>query len=194
MLGPRTYDIGGGIVPLNSGLGSRGSLPSGTYYLAVGAFQTFFGAFNFAVSSDSSSFGATVNTAQLNFRTGTTAVPAVVDLGAISDTQPAYATPDVSITFGGFAAEEVKWFMFTFAGTGAFPAGQFLDIDTTTVGMVPAATHSIDTRIALFDSTGKFVASDDNNGQGSYSRLSFGNNAGSRTVHGYNHVNLTIGK
>ena len=189
--GPRTYSLGGGISALETRtLGGNGVLPGGTYFLAItsgsATFASTFSAFSTGI--------ATTNTAQLNFRFGSGSPVSVIILGAISDTQPAYATPDVSITFGGFVVAEVKWFMFTFAGTGAFPAGQFLDIDTTTVGMVPAAVSSIDTRIALYNSTGKFVISDDNNGQGSYSRLSFGNSTGTRTVHGCTHVNLTIGE
>ncbi len=186
--GPRTYSLGGGISALETRtLGGNGVLPGGTYFLAItsasGTFASTFSAFSIGA--------ATVNTAQLNFRFGSGSPVSVISLGAISDTQPAYATPDVSITFGGFADAEVKWFMFTFT---ASDDSKFLDIDTTTVGMVPAAVSSIDTRIALYDSTGKFVISDDNNGQGSYSRLSFGNSTGTRTVHGCTHVNLTIGE
>ncbi len=68
-----------------------------------------------------------------------------------------YASPDFAVTFGPLAAGEVKWYKFNFAGTGSFPFSTFLDVDTTTVGMIPASTQSMDTLIGLYDSAGNLI-------------------------------------
>jgi len=64
--GPRTYDVGGGIAPLSAiTLGRDGALAPGTYWLAVGRFNTTFGATDWTVTGGS----ADADPFDVNFRT-----------------------------------------------------------------------------------------------------------------------------
>ncbi|MFN7924077.1 MAG: PEP-CTERM sorting domain-containing protein [Bryobacteraceae bacterium] len=68
----RTYNVGGGIPALpTGGNGAHGTLPAGTYWLAIGRFDTTFGATNWDVVNTA---GADTDAFDLNFRT---------DLGAL---------------------------------------------------------------------------------------------------------------
>ena len=89
------------------------------------------------------------------------AQPASTDLGTL----PVGATnvPGIPITAGG-----VVWYRFTV--TNPVQAPFYLDIDTEG----SALTTTNDTEIGLFDSTGALVASDDDDGSGFLSQLSFG--------------------
>lgn len=100
------------------------------------------------------------------------------NLGAIFDTTSNYPTPDAKITLNGFAAGEIKWFKFSFAGTNG--TTNFLDIDTSSVNMGDVSTQTIDTEIGLYDAAGNMIANDDDDGAGFYSALTFGN-AGPRS-------------
>ncbi|MBX3097802.1 MAG: PEP-CTERM sorting domain-containing protein [Fimbriimonadaceae bacterium] len=96
-----------------------------------------------------------------------------VDLGVIGDIDPNYQTEDAAADFVGFAAGEIKWYKFVFGGTNG-TAG-YLDIDTINPLGTSPSSALIDTELGLYDSLGNFVATDDDDGFGLYSMLSFGN-------------------
>jgi len=95
-----------------------------------------------------------------------------VSLGAVMDTDTNYQNADKSAALSGFAAGEVKWFKFTFAGTDG--TSRYLDIDTINpVGTSPASSL-VDTEIGLYDALGNFISTDDDDGFSLYSSLSYG--------------------
>lgn len=97
--------------------------------------------------------------------------PTCTSLGNIGDTSAVYATPDASATRTGGA---VSWYCFTLAGSINNAAGTWLDIDTE--------TSTFDTELGLFDSLGNLIASDDDDGSGTTSQLSFGLTSPTRTI------------
>jgi len=94
------------------------------------------------------------------------------NLGEILDTSPIYAVGDNITTINGMAANEIKWFKFTWGGTSG--ATFFLDIDTTSVRHADVTSTTVDTELGVYDASGNLVASDDDDGAGLYSALSFG--------------------
>ncbi len=92
----------------------------------------------------------------------------VTNLGTITSAATVTNT-ERSIT----TANEVIWYRFTINGPVADP-GNFLDISL-------AGSTTVDLEIAIFDSAGNFIATDDDGGPGLLSQLSFGN-VGPRTA------------
>lgn len=99
--------------------------------------------------------------------------PVYTDLGSIFDTNADYQIADTSFDFpNGIAATSVLWFKFTYDGTNG--TTNYLDIDTiNAIGTSPSATP-VDTELGLYSSTGALVATDDDDGYGLFSRLTFG--------------------
>lgn len=95
-----------------------------------------------------------------------------IDLGTLSDTSPVYATADISNT-QAYAAGEVRWYRFVVAEDCTNANGVFLDFDTTGAGIT-------DTEIGLYSNSGTLIASDDDDGDGTYSALSFGQTSPAR--------------
>lgn len=88
------------------------------------------------------------------------AQPAATDLGALSSG----STQTFDLTIG---AGEVVWYRFSISAT---TTSTFLDIDTHGSGLTPAN----DTEIGLYAEEGALRATDDNDGDGSRSVLTFG--------------------
>ncbi len=88
-----------------------------------------------------------------------------IDLGVIADIGP---DPDLVIT-STLAAAEIKWYKFTIA-EGAVNPGKYLDIDTEGSLLVTGN----DTEIALYSASGLFLKTDDDDGSGLLSQLTFG--------------------
>ncbi|MBS0196597.1 MAG: hypothetical protein JSR77_07550 [Planctomycetes bacterium] len=93
-------------------------------------------------------------------------VPPSTTLGAIADSQ---TRTDV------YTGGQVKWFSFTLPGDVSDAALTFLDIDTVGSSMV-------DTALALFDSQGNLIWSDENSGPDEQGQLTFG--VGRRAANG----------
>lgn len=102
-----------------------------------------------------------------------------IDLGSIVDTQSNYATPDLVRTVTLANPNSIQWFRFTYDGTAG--TSFFLDIDTTTVGMAGSSPNLPDTEIGLYSNSGTLLASDDDDGAGRLSALTFGQTAPSRS-------------
>ncbi|MFA6045938.1 MAG: hypothetical protein WC718_13230, partial [Phycisphaerales bacterium] len=86
------------------------------------------------------------------------AQPTSTDLGAISDTQ--------APVNGTVAASATQWYRFVLNGDATDAALQFLDIDSE--------NSAADVAVALYDSSGTLIRSDDNSGSGPNAQLSFG--------------------
>ena len=106
--------------------------------------------------------------ASCGLATAALAQPAATDLGALTIGTPTTASPTLA------AANEVLWYTFTIgAGTSA---EVYLDIDTEGTALAPGN----DCEIGLFSSDGTLIASDDDDGSGLMSALSFGGGCVSR--------------
>lgn len=109
------------------------------------------------------------------------AQPAIyTELGSIFDVSSDYSMADRSVRIGSFAAAEVKWFRFRLEQATSASA-IFLDVDTSTVGQADATTHLVDTEIGIYDNTGLFLDTDDDDGHGFYSNLTYGQTAPTRS-------------
>jgi hypothetical protein len=80
--------------------------------------------------------------------------------------------PGSSVSGVAFTAGQIKWFSFTVPAAVPGAPGRFLDLDT--FGSVLADSFPNDTTIGLYDSTGVFIAQDDDSCAGFTSQLSFG--------------------
>lgn len=89
------------------------------------------------------------------------AQPAATDLGALTTAAPVNV-PGITVS-----ANTVTWYKFTIS---AVSPAMFLDIDSEGTLLTPGN----DSMIGLYDGTGNLVASDDDNGSGGLSALSFG--------------------
>lgn len=99
--------------------------------------------------------------------------PTNTHLGLINDVSSDYLTADLTANHLGGA---IKWYKFSHAGASN-GAGTFLDIDTE------GTTGLTDTEIGLYDSLGNLVGlSDDDDGSGNLSQLSYGLTAPTRTI------------
>jgi len=143
--------------------GRDGILTAGTYYLAVTGFTGTFNA-GFSVTTTSTQSGSTV----VRLSRGT--VPAggppasFIDLGVLGQTP---VTNTQTLSSGG-----VVWFKFVLDTPvdGATPTPrEYFDIDSE-------GSSIFDTMIALYrdDGSGTLVTSDDNDGSGNYSQLTYG--------------------
>lgn len=98
---------------------------------------------------------------------GTTAMAQPIpdaDLGALIS-----GTPSTGTVTGIAATSRTKWVKFTISGV-VRANGDFLDIDTNGGTLTPGG----DSMIGLYNSTGGFLAFNDESGAGAYSMLSFG--------------------
>ena len=94
--------------------------------------------------------------------------PAATDLGNLS-------SPGLGALAFTLAPAQVRWFAFTVPCGVRRSRGQYLDVDT--VGSVLAGgggTLPDDTQLALYDSSGRLITSNDDGGQGFLAQLSFG--------------------
>lgn len=95
-------------------------------------------------------------------------IPSATDLGILAP-----GATSASSTLG--TTDRVRWYKFTTGGDAAAGLSTFLDIDTE--GSALAGVNN-DTEIGLFNSSGVLVGTDDDDGSGLLSQLSFG--AGTR--------------
>lgn len=101
--------------------------------------------------------------------------PGFIDLGTITDTVLDYNVPDVQTTVTIASAGQIVWYKFTITeATSA--AGRFVDIRTSAT-----STVDFDSEIGVYNSSGSLVATDDDDGHGLRSALTFGNTT-SRTA------------
>ncbi|MGH7132972.1 MAG: GC-type dockerin domain-anchored protein [Phycisphaerales bacterium] len=137
------------------------TLAAGTYYLALGAVTSTFGATGFGAASTSPGAGPY----HLNLRLGTvpTGVPTgFTDLGTLVDGVAAVSTQSL-------APNQVRWFRFVAATDVVRTSRHYLDIDTE-------GSTVADTTIALYrdDATGTLVTTDNDDGSGTLSQFSYG--------------------
>ena len=99
------------------------------------------------------------------------APPSATDFGTLTDLQATYTTPDYTSSVNA----GIKWYKFTLPAAVNNGAGTFLDMDVE-------GTAAIDTEICLFDAVGAFLATDDDDGSGQLSQLSYGLTAPTRTI------------
>lgn len=100
--------------------------------------------------------------------------PTSTNLGNVVDTTADYGTPDMLAQHQNGA---VTWYSFTLNNAINNGAGTWLDIDTE------GSTLS-DTEVGLYNSAGALVATDDDDGTGFLSEISFGQTAPTRTIGG----------
>jgi len=97
--------------------------------------------------------------------------PAVfVDLGTL----PAGTVDNQINTLvpANFTPAQIRWYRFTLAVNANAEANGFFDINTS-AGMPPALSNN-DSEIGLYSNVGALIATDDDDGAGNYSALSFG--------------------
>ncbi len=99
-------------------------------------------------------------------------LPAVIDLGTITDTEPGYAVPDLAALVTIAGAGQVAWYKFTLADDADVSTGRFFDIATMPTGS-PTTFPGNHTEIGLYREDGTLVASDDDGSVADYSQLSF---------------------
>jgi hypothetical protein len=146
------------------------ALASGTYYVAVTAGDT-------GVTYQPGLFGVTNTSTQLGpialhvklVDPGVT-VPAATDLGTVAGNGD--GTEHITSSTATLAAAQVKWFKLTTGGDALGGNGKFVDISTD-----PASTID-DTEIGLYRTDGALIGTDDDDGVGFKSFLSFGNGGG----------------
>ena len=100
--------------------------------------------------------------------------PSVTELGVIS-TANSGALVDTTIM-----PREVKWYHFTVNPSVTDTGGFYLDLDS--IGS--SASNGTDTMIGLYDQVGNLIASDDDDGPGYTSQLSFGQRTPTRPPSG----------
>lgn len=86
--------------------------------------------------------------------------PAAKNIGEVD-------SPGRHVGMGNVPFGEVRWMQFSIAQPATVLGGKFVDIDTV-------GTGAGDTEIALYDAAGRLVASDDDDGPGRLSVLTFG--------------------
>lgn len=176
---PRYPTPPSGETPGSPGNGRNGTLTAGTYYVAVAMKPSYFGS---GPAGESFSTDTTADI-KLNLRTNvgqTFTAPIGADLGQVYDTTSTYLTADFNQSQTGGS---VFWYKFTIDRAVTNASGYWLDIDTeASINSTP--TVGCDTVIALFDSLGNRVATDDESGSGTMnsrmSMLSFGQTAPAR--------------
>ncbi|MGH7131541.1 MAG: GC-type dockerin domain-anchored protein [Phycisphaerales bacterium] len=91
--------------------------------------------------------------------------PPSTDLGAIT-------APDRTEVVAITAAGQIKWYKITLTADVTDAAGNWLDIDTEGTG-----APIVDTEVGVYTSAGNLVSSDDDDGTGNLTQLSFGQTA-----------------
>jgi hypothetical protein len=142
-----TYNHAVGGVGFVDETGSFRAYGPGTYYLSVDGYNGAAGAYDFDLAAAS----YTVNLPTIQ-----------ADLGAISDIG---IDPDV-VANGNLPTSTIHWYKFSLPGNITAPG--YLYIDTE------GSTGVTDTEIALYDSVGNFLVTDDDDGTGNLSLLKFG--------------------
>ena len=144
-------------------LAGDGTLPAGNYWLAVGLYNTAFGASGFGATSTSIGSGAV----SLAFWQGTVLPTVPGPIPTPSATFSPLANGVTTTTLSPRNA--VQWIKFVTTLEASVAGDRFVDISTTSGG---------DTEIGLYDLQGNLVAQDDEDGPGSLSLLSFGTGGG----------------
>ena len=153
--------------PAPGTLAGNGTLPPGNYWLAVGLYNTTFGASGFGATSTSTASGAV----SLTFWQGTVVSTAPGTIPTPSATFSPLANGETTTTLSPLSPRDaVQWIKFVTTLDASVAGNRFVDISTTTGG---------DTEIGLYDLSGNLVAQDDEDGAGSLSLLSFGTGSGS---------------
>ncbi len=136
------------------------TLAAGTYYLALGAFNSTFLSTCWGATSASASAGD----AALNINLGNQppSAPSATDLGTISEGSTLNIAPVALV------ANQVVWF--TFVLDDAAAGELYLDIDTEGSFLAPGN----DTELGLYSDAGALIATDDDDGSGLLSQLTFG--------------------
>jgi len=151
--------------------GRDGNLPAGTYFLAVGGGGAGFSASSFSVNGANTIDGGPI-AITFDFNVGATpcalpapVAPSATDLGVLpAGLTSAAAQPSF---------REVSWYTFTTTySVDPSQPNNFLDIDN-----LGGEDPNSDTEIALYDSLGNLIATDDDSGPGLLAQLSFGNPA-----------------
>ena len=151
--------------------GVHGSLPAGTYYIAVGIYPLTFadGFVAFAHNpSDTGTLNMNLNT---GVGTGSPAPTTNFDFGQVfgNRTSAGNALP----------IDNVLWFKFITPDDASAANGKYVDIDVE-----GSATDFNDTVMGVFRSFGGLLASDDDDGSGFLSLLTFGATAPARSAVG----------
>jgi hypothetical protein len=150
---------------------------SGSFYLGYGTSPPWSGPWNFSFFNtfDDSTVGNPDASVDITFNLtdvlDAPAAPAATDFGVIMDTSAVYTTPDHMMSHTGGA---VRWYKLTI-NESALANTKFLDIDTEGSG-------AIDTEIGLYNATGGLVSSDDDDGSGTLSQLTFGLTSPTRPI------------
>jgi len=125
--------------------------------------------FRFANISDEWPAGspdARISSLLITFSGDAPSPPEATDLGMIEDLEEAYAVPDLTYTHSGGG---VQWYKFSIEDSYDGVNNLFLDIDTE-----GSLLTSGDTEIGLYDANGALLATDDQDGSGWLSQLTFG--------------------
>ena len=110
-----------------------------------------------------------------------TAALALVAAAGVAAAQPAdfidlgVLTGDVSVS-GSFDAGVIQWYRFELPAGASFAADTYLDLSTN--GSINPDLSGADTEIGLFNGAGDFLVTDDDDGIGLTSVLSFGSGSG----------------
>ncbi|MFN7558760.1 MAG: GC-type dockerin domain-anchored protein [bacterium] len=149
--------------PAPGTLAGNGTLPPGNYWLAVGLYNSTFGASGFGATSTSTASGAV----SLAFWQGTvvSTVP-----GSIPTPSATFSPLTNGVTTTILSPRNaVQWIKFVTTLEASVAGDRFVDISTTS---------GDDTEIGLYDLGGNLVAQDDDDGPDSLSLLSFGTGSG----------------
>jgi hypothetical protein len=95
--------------------------------------------------------------------------PTAIDLGTIYGDESTYTIPSATAT-NNHTAGQIRWYKFTITEEVSDATGFYLDIDSNGTGIT-------DSEIGLYNSTGTLVGTDDDDGPGNHSALSFGRTA-----------------
>jgi hypothetical protein len=142
--------------------GRDGTLLPGRYYVAVGVFNTTFNTTNWSVTSTGTASGNyTLNITINNY--AIPPAPTATDLGTMSPN-------DVRNLAGEtLAAGEIKWYRVAIPAISN-AAATYFDGDTEGSALLPTN----DTRFAVYNSIGRVVTADSDDGSGSLSQFSYG--------------------
>jgi len=150
-----------------------------TLYIAVAGNTATFGALWTVTTTSTDTTGSYTLNVRTDIGDADDAAPSVfTNVGTLSDSSSDYATADYSDTIATPDRQGQFWYKFNLSEAVNSSNGNFLDIDTYN----PDAT-SVDTEISLFTPAGVLVATDDDDGDGLESAISFGD-AGPRDVLG----------
>jgi hypothetical protein len=164
----RSVPTGEGVPTLTAGLtrnGADGARLAGTYWLAIGGFNSSQTTAPWGVSTTSTLSGTVNATFDLGTAGTAPVTPStnLINIGSMTN-------PQTYIDSQNFGGSTVRWYQFTVPAVGAAAGNSYLDI-VTTQGATGGAK---DTELTLYRADGTLVAFDDEDGPGSYSALSFG--------------------